>query len=246
MLPRSGRPYDWGGPACYQHPARDQLTCDELMSRTIDLTGQRFGRLVAIRRGQPAPSGHRQFWCECDCGLVCLLLLGSNLRLGKTQSCGCLRREAIGGLKRSHGQSRTVEYKTWFKTKERCLNPSDRSFEHYGGRGLMHGFPTFEDFLAELGPRPSKKHSIERIDNEIGYLPGNVKWGTPKEQNRNKRNSALLTWQGETLCITAWAERLGVRSHTLAARLKRGWSVEDALFVPVIKGQKHQASLRFS
>jgi hypothetical protein len=206
------------------------------MRKTIDLAGQRFGRLMVMRRGPSAKAGDVRFWCECDCGRACVLVTSSNLRHGHSQSCGCQRNEICAAKCRErtrHGATGTPEHEAWRSSRQRCLNSNHRAFKHYGGRGLQHGFPTFEAFFAELGLRPTKQHTVERIDNRFGYVPGNVEWALPPVQARNRRSNLFLTWQGETLCITDWAFRLGINQQTLSARLARGWSVEATLSTPV-------------
>jgi hypothetical protein len=120
----------------------------------------------------------------------------------------------------------------------RCTNPTDGSYEYYGGRGItvcaewcrLGGFARF---LAHIGPRPNDSLQVDRIDNSRGYEPGNVRWATRVEQARNKRNSRMIEFRGETLPLAAWAERTGIGTTTIAVRLKLGWSVEDALTRPI-------------
>lgn len=118
---------------------------------------------------------------------------------------------------------------------DRCENPQNKAFSHYGGRGIAvcARWRSFKDFLTDAGSRPSPKHSIDRIDNDRGYEPGNVRWATQKEQTRNTRANKLLTFNGETLCMSEWAERTGIGSPTIRTRLVLGWSVADALTRPV-------------
>lgn len=118
---------------------------------------------------------------------------------------------------------------------DRCTVPSATHYDRYGGRGItVHpSLKTIEGFLAEIGPRPSRHHSIERIDNDGNYEPGNIRWATAKEQNRNQSSNQLLTFANRTQCKAAWAEEYGIKYTTFDERLRRGWSVERALTQPL-------------
>jgi len=117
----------------------------------------------------------------------------------------------------------------------RCRNSADPSYDIYGGRGISvcDRWNSFDNFLEDMGPRPSCDHSIERINVDGNYEKSNCRWGTWKEQGRNRRNNRRLTYKGRTLCVMEWAEELGIRWGTLFARLDRGWSAEKALTTPV-------------
>jgi len=118
--------------------------------------------------------------------------------------------------------------------KKRCRGPH-RSFHLYGGRGVTvcSRWESFENFLADMGPRPSPKHSIDRIDSGGNYEPGNCRWATRAEQSRNTRRNVLLTFGGQTMCLEDWASQRKMRPHVLGSRIRRGWSIERALTVPV-------------
>ncbi len=223
-----------------QHPARDQLTGNELMSRTIDLTGQRFGRLTVIR--QVNKKGQALWQCLCDCGTVRKSMRASHLMSGASTSCGCRRRESLRRLKQTHGQSESPEFQAWLGAKQRCTNPKVHNYQRYGGRGITFGFPDFAKFFAEVGPRPSDKHSLDRINNAKGYEPGNVRWATMTAQCRNKGNNRMLTYQGKSQCMADWAEELGLPYSALKMRLRSGWSTEKALSAPVKRRQKSSPS----
>jgi hypothetical protein len=135
--------------------------------------------------------------------------------------------------KTKHGASHSPEYEAYQSAKYRCQKPSNKSYPRYGGRGIEFKFISFESFLAEVGLRPSNKHSLDRIDNSLGYEPGNVRWASPQEQQGNRRNNVILSFQGKEQCIAAWASELGVLRSLIGFRLRRGWSVEDALTKPV-------------
>jgi hypothetical protein len=191
----------------------------------IDLTGQRFGRLVAIRYEMS------KWTVVCDCGATKAVASGS-LRNGETRSCGCLNREVLSCRSRTHGMSKTREWAAYSAAKNRCQNPNADRFPEYGARGIEFRFQDFDSFWAELGPRPSPKHSVDRIDVEGHYEPGNVRWATQKEQCLNRRRARILEFQGRKQNLGTWSEELGIGHNTILARLKRGWSVERALSTP--------------
>lgn len=162
----------------------------------------------------------------------------ANLRSGASQSCGCLHRERASAAKTTHGLSGTPEYEIWQAMLKRCAPGSPR-YESYGDRGITvceRWRDSFENFLADMGPRPKGKRngraifSIDRIDNERGYEPGNCRWTTATPQARNARSNVEITHGGVTLCLSAWAERLGVSYSTLTWRRYRGWSDHEVLF----------------
>lgn len=197
-----------------------------------DISGQRFGKLVVMRFSHSQRSA---MWeCMCDCGNSTIVKCG-NLRSGNTTSCGCVQRAAIGAVRRTHGKSRTREFRIYMAMKHRCENPNSPAYANYGGRGIRvapewrHDFAAF---LAHLGPRPSKKHSLDRIDVNGNYEPGNVRWATRTEQARNTRANRFLTYNGRTMTLVEWGETTGLGRQVIEARLRYGWSLERALTVP--------------
>lgn len=132
----------------------------------------------------------------------------------------------------TRGRQETPEYRTWQHVLNRCNKPGNEAFPAYGGRGIrVHAtwVNDFAAFLAYVGPRPSPKHSIDRIDNNGHYEPGNVRWATKKEQARNRKSNKRLTLNGKTHIIQEWAELLGINACTIRRRLQLGWSTEEAL-----------------
>jgi hypothetical protein len=133
---------------------------------------------------------------------------------------------------RSHGSSYTAEYRAWCNMKTRCTNSKSKDYRHYGARGITvceRWLSSFVNFLADVGQKPGRGYTLERINNSRGYEPGNVRWATRKEQGLNQRSNHLLTFDGLTLTLAEWAQCLGVHRTTIYSRLRAGWSVTDAL-----------------
>lgn len=208
---------------------------DVQMGKRVEVKqGDRFGRLTVIRERDPqtAPSGPvlRRIECECECGATAIFFL-SNLRRGLTASCGCARTE----FNTKHGDWGSPEYRTWDAMLSRCRNPSHSSYADYGGRGITvcDRWLCYDNFLIDMGRKPSDQHSIDRIDNSGNYEPGNCRWATVRQQSRNRRSTLFLTFNGETKCATDWGELLGISGQEISRRLRRGWSVERALTQPL-------------
>lgn len=200
------------------------------------LTGKRFGRLVVHEAHRIRPKA-LHYRCLCDCGNT-KLIGASELRRGCTVSCGCQKLESARLTNRTHGQSKTPEYRCWAHMIGRCCTPTESSYHRYGGRGITvcdRWRNSFENFQSDMGPRPSLRHSIERKDNDGPYSPENCYWGTVREQSNNRRDNIHLTWNGVTKPLSIWAEEIGVSQRTLYGRLKRGYSHSEALSNPYKK-----------
>lgn len=204
--------------------------------RRVDLAGRRFGRWTVEELGKLV--GGRRYWlCACDCG-VRKQVKGDHLNSGASTSCGCWKKDRAsaqtihGGNRRG---ARTPEYASWAAMVARCTNEKDRLFKYYGARGIKvcaRWRNSFQAFLEDLGQRPEGM-TLERVDNDGDYEPGNVKWATRTEQARNKRSSRRISWRGTTRVLVEWAEVLGIPYKTLHSRLnKYGWSVDRAFSTP--------------
>lgn len=211
--------------------------------RFKDLEGQTFGRLTAKSVAGKNKQGFYLWECHCECGSTAIVQ-SSTLIGGKSRSCGCLARELTAERFTKHGHTRqrseSPEYRIWKGMIARCENPNRRDYPHYGGRGVNvcgRWRESFDAFLADMGPRPSRQHSIERIDNKGDYEPGNCCWETRKQQQRNKRNNHILEHWGQKKTLTEWSEITGIKAATLRHRVSSyGWSAERALTTPVRGG----------
>jgi hypothetical protein len=174
------------------------------------------------------------FWrCVCDCG-TSRDVRAHDIRSGKSRSCGCLNREASVAANSRHGSSpragSTPEYRVWLSMIQRCTNPARRCYPSYGGRGIAvcERWRDFANFLADVGPRPAGK-SLDRIDNDGHYEPGNVRWVTQREQCANKRTNKNFTINGVTKNQSEWCREFGVAIGTFRGRMRRGQSPLVAL-----------------
>lgn len=196
-----------------------------------DFTPETFGRLTTIGPKFLLPFGNRgrrQAFqvCKCSCGTIIVLQHGL-LKRSSTRSCGCLQKELASIRRKTHGLSRSPEYRTWVNINYRCYNSNYTSYKNYGGRGIAvcdrwrePDDKGFLNFLADMGKRPSKQHSIERENNNGNYEPGNCRWATRHEQNRNQRSNVNLTYNGKTQCIADWEKEFSLGRAVLRNRLK--------------------------
>ena len=206
------------------------------------LRGDRYGRWTVLNEAEPYPS-QRAVVCRCSCGTERRVPI-SGLRSGRSRSCGCLRREVSAELCRqgaTHGMSGTAEHNIWKGIHDRCRRPSNKSFRNYGGRGIRvcERWGSFENFLADMGARPSAKHSVDRIDHEGDYEPRNCRWATPKQQARNSRRNRMLRIDGVERLLCEWSEVSGVPSALIWVRIDRlGWEEKRAVFTPSMGRQE--------
>ena len=199
----------------------------------INRTGMRYGSLLVkeylgIPEGKTKPA----WMCLCDCG-VSTVVTSSNLSTGHTTSCGCVQKD-IMRQRRIYPLDLKAEYEIWRGIKQRTGTRSGKNAKWYSGIEMSDQWKnSFEVFIEDMGRRPSKLHSIERLDYSKGYSKENCIWATTETQANNRRSNVFLTLNGLTLTIAQWAERVPLSQSTLAARVRRGWKDEDALTLPL-------------
>lgn len=206
------------------------------MGTFIDLSGQRFGKLLVKSRAASNDSLVR--WdCLCDCGQETIAST-KKLRNGRKQSCGCLWLPAVVEAKTKHGHASngriTTELRIWMNMRNRCSSPTNPSYPDYGGRGIevCERWNDFGLFFADMGPRPSPAHTIDRKDNDGDYEPDNCRWATKIEQSRNKRSNVNVIFDGVEMCVTEAATLTGLNPSTILWRINAGWP-ESELFAPL-------------
>lgn len=200
-----------------------------------DFTGKKFGRLTALSFVRKGPTS---FWrCRCDCGNA-KDIRAQWLKNGRTRSCGCLRREIAGDLHRKHGRTHTKEYHIWRGMIARCSNPKNPAWKHYGGRGITvseRWRSSFVAFFDDVGVCPDGM-TMDRIDNNRGYEPGNVRWASWKTQQRNRRGVIRVAIGGVVKNAAEWRELYGIGKAIYDfRRYKLGWTPERAITTPVKK-----------
>ena len=220
------------------------------INKIIDLTGQVVGKLTVEGIVEKTKLGKecsdRKWRCKCECGNT-VNVKGSSLRSKRTRSCGCSKGEFISDIRSTHGHSRCGgakqgTYRSWQGAKRRTTDPKHHNYNNYGGRGIKmcdewtdkeNGF---FNFLRDMGERPPNT-TLDRIDNNGDYTKENCRWATLSEQGSNSRNANPITYKGETLTRTQWAERVDINVSTLQNRLQNlGWTIERTLTTPVKKG----------
>lgn len=205
-----------------------------------NINGQSVGSWYVISdSGERLKSGRRACKCRCVCGRT-KLVDKKNLITGKTTSCGCVRPSY-----RKLFLKYKAEYKLWANIKSRCTNSNATGFKNYGGRGIRvceRWYYSFENFLEDMGQKPFRGATIERIDNNGDYEPSNCRWANKSEQCSNKRNNRILRFNGIDATLTEWSRATGMCRETIARRLDSGWSVDDALTIephePKMSGYK--------
>lgn len=211
-------------------------------SNFIDLTGERFGRLLVQEIAYK--KGWEIYWkCKCDCGKT-TNVLSAKLRNGKTKSCGCLRKEMLVKRNEKHGLRHKRIYNIYCTMKARCYSQHNSNYHNYGARGIIvcdewmgeHGAENFIKWAYENGYDENAKFgecTLDRIDVNGNYEPSNCRWISVKEQANNTRLTIFLTYKGETKSASEWSEITGISKNTINGRKRKGWSDERCLETPV-------------
>lgn len=217
--------------------------------RRKNITGQRFNMLVALETTRVSPSGQAYWRFRCDCGGE-KEIRASHAKSGQIKSCGCSSGALIGASHTKHGYWKgnvsAPEYSAWCLARTRCHNPNNQAFKDYGARGISmcdrwrvgeDGKSGFECFIADMGDRPTPRHSLDRVENDKGYSPDNCRWATRIEQMRNTRGLRFVEYGGRTMCVSEAIEAAGsvIEIDRVVKRLNRGWSVQDAVTTPTLR-----------
>lgn len=215
------------------------------MGKTVDLTGNRFGRLTVIKPDgfYYSPKGRKEtLWlCRCDCGNE---IKTRSCNLGRyTNSCGCLRKEITSKNYKIHGKTGSRLYRIWMRMKQCCYNPNNPNYKHYGGRGITvckewkDDFQAFYDWAIASGYDYNAEFgecTIDRIDVNGNYEPSNCRWTNVDIQSRNKRSNITIEFRGQTKVLKDWAKELGISYNTLYSRLHNSnWDIEKSFTKPV-------------
>lgn len=195
------------------------------MRQHVNIIGKKFNHLLVVEEILPREGAGKKtyFKCICECGTETITRKDA-LTTGSIKSCGCLQKKSVTTHMYSLIHNIRPEYRAWAAMKTRCYNKKERSYKDYGGRGIKvcdRWLNSFENFLADMGNKPTPKHSIDRKDTNKGYSPENCRWATKKEQANNKRTTMFITIDGQTKSVSEWAETLGIKRDTLYKRHKR-------------------------
>ena len=202
--------------------------------RLENLNGQKFGNWTVLSTEIKLCGKKTNSICMCRCSCGKIKEVRATLLIkGRTSRCkSCASREK----NKKHGKSYTDEYKIYIGIKKRCYNPNSTAFNRYGGRGIKvcdRWLESFENFLEDMGDRPSKNHSIDRIDVNGDYSPENCRWADNKTQMRNRKNTKIINYKGSVKPISQFCEELALPYRVVYERIKMGWSVEKAFTTPV-------------
>jgi hypothetical protein len=214
-----------------------------------DMIGKRFGRLVVIGDGDGKAIGIKKVrirptWIlQCDCGTIKELTQAS-VKVGSAKSCGCYQKEKQQVTARKNAKTTCYQQdhplkSVWWSMHVRCYNKKNKRYHRYGGRGIKvcERWNSFENFVADMPPRP-EGFSIDRIDNDKDYEPGNCRWADSKTQGNNTSQTRFYEYKGERLSITQLAEKYALKAATLWIRLKSGWNIEEAIERPLRKSTR--------
>lgn len=198
-----------------------------------DLSGQKFGRLTAIKFVDVNHKNRKAMWiCKCDCGNT-LLVESSQLTSGNTKSCGCIKKDLNKTRAVKHGYYNSRLYKIWYDMKRRCYDKRRTEYKYYGGSGIqvcdnwLDNYINFYNWAKNNGYADNL--TIERIDYSKNYCPENCKWIPQKDQTQNSRHNHFITFNNKTMTITQWSRELGINRKTIRERLNKGWKIENVL-----------------
>lgn len=205
--------------------------------QTKNLSGMKFGKLLVTQFSHIGKHYVKYWCCVCECGDH-KIIAGNHLQRGHTKSCGCISKVLKSTFKHGHHPKSgpSPEYISWQAMKRRALYSKQDHFNRYGGRGIKcceRWLNSFENFLQDMGPRPSLFHTLDRINNDGDYCPENCRWATKKQQARSRCSSRIIQHNGKSKTLAEWAEEAGMDLRSLWQRLKRGWDMEKSIKTPL-------------
>lgn len=209
--------------------------------RVVNLDGLKFGRLTVIRQVESDKWGKSRWLCCCSCGNE--IIVNANNLKAKTNSCGCLKKELLHESKIIHGDYKKRLYHIWCLMLARCSNQNRPEYIHYGGRGIkvckewINDYSVFRQWALSNGYADNL--SIDRIDVNGNYCPDNCRWATAKMQANNQRTNRFLSFNGQTLTLSEWADKTKINQDAIYGRLKRGWTIEQSLTIPLNGGRRN-------
>jgi hypothetical protein len=195
--------------------------------KVIDFIGKQSGRLTVVKRAENSKNGKARWDCACECGNY-VTVSSQGLQTGVSRSCGCLKRQLCATVSRTHGQKGTRTYARWTAMKRRVADER----KGYATRGITvcnRWKYSYVAFLRDMGECPSDAHTLERLDNNVGYQPPNCIWATRTQQARNRRTSRCVDFHGARITVAEFAERLGVKSSLIYSRLNAGFGVDEII-----------------
>ena len=213
------------------------------MGNFIDMTGWKMSEhgvkdshWTVIKRAENDKRGNTRWLCECDCeNKTKSIVLGYNIRNGKSLRCSNCGYKIMGRANSKHGETRTRLYNIWIDIKKRCNNKNRKNYRYYGGRGITvceewnNSYKCFRDWAMNNGY--TDELTIDRIDVDGNYEPVNCRWVTMKIQNNNTRKNKYITYKNKTYTLSEWSDITGINYGTLADRIYNNWSIEDALTI---------------
>lgn len=199
------------------------------------MIGKRFGRLIIINKEDPGRKGESRYNCRCDCGNF-KIIYQSQLKRGKTKSCGCLQRESSRKVRYIHGMSNSKLFNSWRGMIGRCNNPKNINYKNYGARQITicNEWATFNNFrIWAISHGYVEGLTIERKDNNGNYCPENCTWATKERQCNNRRNNKIITFDNRSQTLSDWSKETKISRNTITKRLKSGWPIFEALTIKV-------------
>jgi hypothetical protein len=197
----------------------------------VNLIGEKFGKLLVKKESGRNKKGSVLWECLCDCGNITTVSTGA-LRSSNTTSCGCFRKENASNIFRKHYLKGTTEYCSWQLMKDRCYNENNKTFKYYGGKGIKvcdEWLNSPKQFVSDMGLKPNREYTIDRINCNGNYEPSNCKWASKSEQSRNRSDSIRFTINNVEKSLHDWADIYNIEARVVYKRIWRGWDIMKAL-----------------